>query len=115
VLEGIRLFNEGLYYECHEEIEHEWHAETGPIRDLYQGILQIGVGFHHASNGNLRGARLLLTDGLDKLGRFLPACMGIDTQALWDASAALLADIERRLATKSPSPLVLVFPSIQLT
>ncbi|MEZ4531302.1 MAG: hypothetical protein R2855_09745 [Thermomicrobiales bacterium] len=52
---------------------------------------------------------LLLTDGLDKLGRFLPACMGIDTQALWDASAALLTDIERRLATKSPSPLVLVF------
>ena len=115
VLEGIRLFNEGLYYECHEEIEHEWHAETGEIRNLYQGILQIGVGFHHASNGNLRGARLLLTDGLDKLGRFLPACLGIDTQALWDASAKLLTDIEQRLIAKSSMPLVLVFPTIQLT
>lgn len=114
VIEGIRLFNEGLYYECHEEIEHEWHAETGEIRNLYQGILQIGVGFHHASNGNLRGARLLLTDGLDKLGRFLPICMGIDTQSLWDASAKLLDDIERRLVAKSPEPLVLVFPTIQL-
>ncbi len=114
VLEGIRLFNEGLYYECHEEIEHEWHAETGEIRNLYQGILQIGVGFHHASNGNLRGARLLLTDGLDKLGRFLPACLGIDTQALWDASAKLLSEIERKLVAKSPVPLVLVFPTIQL-
>lgn len=114
VLEGIRLFNEGLYYECHEEIEHEWHAETGEIRNLYQGILQIGVGFHHASNGNLRGARLLLADGLDKLGRFLPACLGIDTQALWDQSATLLADIERKLIAKSTTPLVLVFPTIQL-
>jgi sugar phosphate isomerase/epimerase len=114
VLEGIRLFNEGLYYECHEEIEHEWHAETGEIRNLYQGILQIGVGFYHASNGNLRGARLLLTDGLDKLSRFLPACLGIDTQDLWDQSARLLTDIERKLAAKSPTPLVLVFPTIQL-
>jgi sugar phosphate isomerase/epimerase len=115
VLEGIRLFNEGLYYECHEEIEHEWHAETGEIRNLYQGILQIGVGFHHASNGNLRGARLLLNDGLDKLSRFLPDCLGIDTQALWDASTNLLTDIEQRLIAKSPTPLVLVFPTIQLT
>ena len=115
VLEGIRLFNEGLYYECHEEIEHEWHAETGEIRNLYQGILQIGVGFHHASNGNLRGARLLLTDGLDKLGRFLPVCLGIDTQTLWDESAKLLTDIERKLNAKSSLPLVLVFPTIQLT
>ena len=115
VLEGIRLFNEGLYYECHEEIEHEWHAETGEIRNLYQGILQIGVGFHHASNGNLRGARLLLTDGLDKLGRFLPTCLGIDTQALFDESAAVLDDIERRLTARHPAPLVLVFPSIQVT
>jgi sugar phosphate isomerase/epimerase len=115
VLEGIRLFNEGLYYECHEEIEHEWHAETGEIRELYQGILQIGVGFHHASNGNLRGARLLLTDGLEKLGRFLPTCLGIDTQALWDESATVLADIERRLFAQRSAPLVLVFPTIQLT
>lgn len=114
LLEGIRLFNEGLFFECHEEIEHEWHAEAGEIRNLYQGILQIGVGFHHASNGNLRGARLLLTDGLDKLGRFLPVCMSIDTQSLWDESATLLNDIERRLATQSPTPLVIVFPTIVL-
>jgi sugar phosphate isomerase/epimerase len=114
VLEGIRLFNEGLYYECHEEIEHEWHAETGEIRNLYQGILQVGVGFHHASNGNLRGARLLLTDGLDKLSRFLPSCLGIDTQALFDDSSAVLDDIERRLTARHPAPLVLVFPTIEV-
>lgn len=114
LVEGIRLFNEGLYYECHEEIEHEWHAETGEIRELYQGILQIGVGFHHASNGNLKGARFLLVDGLDKLGRFLPTCLGIDTQALWEESARVLSDIERRLFAPHPTPLVLVFPTIQL-
>ena len=82
VLDGIRLFNAGEFYEAHEAIEAEWHAERRPIRRLYQGILQIGVGLHHARNGNHRGAVLLLTDGIEKTSRFLPACQGIDTARL---------------------------------
>ncbi|HEY7031616.1 MAG TPA: DUF309 domain-containing protein [Thermomicrobiales bacterium] len=90
VLEGIHLFNERKFYECHEEIEHEWHAERGPVRRLYQGILQIGVGFHHARNGNHRGAVLLLTDGIEKTSHFLPSCRGIDTARLVAESQAWL-------------------------
>ncbi len=82
VLEGIRLFNEGEYYECHEVIEHEWHAETRPIRRLYQGILQIGVGFLHVKRGNHTGALLLLNDGIEKTSEFGPSCLGIDTGRL---------------------------------
>lgn len=82
VREGIRLFNARRFYECHEEIEHEWHAERRPLRALYQGILQIGVGFHHARSGNHKGAVLLLTDGIEKTSRFVPACQGIDTARL---------------------------------
>jgi sugar phosphate isomerase/epimerase len=79
---GIALFNEGKYYEAHEEIEHEWHAERRPIRLLYQGILQIGVGLHHARGGNHRGAILLLGDGIAKVSRFLPECQGVQTAPL---------------------------------
>ena len=79
---GIALFNDGEYYEAHEEIEHEWHAERRSIRLLYQGILQIGVGLHHARSGNHRGAVLLLTDGIDKVSRFLPECQGVQTASL---------------------------------
>jgi len=93
VAEGIRLFNERRFYECHEEIEHEWHAERGPIRVLYQGILQIGVGFHHARGGNHRGAVLLLRDGIAKVSRFLPRCRGIDTARLVRESQACLDQI----------------------
>jgi len=82
VLEGIRLFNERKFYEAHEELEHEWHAERRPLRKLYQGILQIGVGFHHARGGNHKGALLLLTDGIDKVSGFVPSCQGIDTARL---------------------------------
>jgi sugar phosphate isomerase/epimerase/predicted metal-dependent hydrolase len=82
VLEGIALFNARQFYEAHEALEHEWHAERRAIRRLYQGILQIGVGFHHARGGNHKGAVLLLTDGIEKVSEFLPACQGIDTARL---------------------------------
>jgi uncharacterized protein len=82
LLAGARLFNDGRFYECHEELEDIWKAERDPIRYLYQGILQIGVGFHHLRNRNFRGATLLLRDGIDKTSRYLPHCMGIDTARL---------------------------------
>jgi sugar phosphate isomerase/epimerase/predicted metal-dependent hydrolase len=90
LLEGIRLFNNGDYYACHEAIEHEWHAETRPIRRLYQGILQIGVGFLHAWRGNHNGALLLLADGIEKTAEFAPVCLGIETGRLVQESQAAL-------------------------
>jgi hypothetical protein len=84
LIEGIRLFNAGEYYECHEVLEDIWREERDAIRYLYQGILQIGVGLHHLRNGNYRGASLLLHDGIDKTRRFTPACLSVDTATLCD-------------------------------
>lgn len=91
---GIDLFNARAFYEQHEAIEHEWHAERGPIRRLYQGILQIGVGFHHALNGNHKGAVLLLHAGIEKTRDFEPQALGIDTLALVTGAQACLDRIE---------------------
>lgn len=96
VREGIELFNERRYFEAHEVIEHEWHAERGPIRRLYQGILQIGVGFYHALNGNHKGAVLLLTDGIEKTSDFVPATLGVDTGRLVEEAQRCL-DVIREL------------------
>jgi sugar phosphate isomerase/epimerase/predicted metal-dependent hydrolase len=93
LLEGIRLFNEGEFYACHEAIEHEWHAETRSIRRLYQGILQIGVGFLHARRGNHTGSLLLLADGIAKTAEFAPVCLGIETGRLATESQAALERI----------------------
>lgn len=94
VLKGIELFNQRRFYEQHEEIEHEWHAERGPIRRLYQGLLQIGIGYHHALNGNYRGAVALLRDGIDKTSAFTPRALGIETGPLVGRSQACLDQIE---------------------
>lgn len=90
LLEGIGLFNEGKFYECHHALEDIWRAEREPIRYLYQGILQIGVGFHHLRNRNFRGATLLLRDGIDKTSRYQPECMTVDTARLCDEAQACL-------------------------
>ncbi len=59
------------------------------MRDLYHGILQIGVGFHHWRNGNFHGASTLLEEGIRRVEPFVPACQGVDVARLvTDARAA---------------------------
>ena len=94
LLEGIELFNRGEYYECHEVLEDLWRAEPRPIRALYQGILQIGVALHHLRRGNWRGAVKLLTAGTEKVARFQPCCLGVDTAALLVAARACLGQLQ---------------------
>ena len=44
--------------------------EPRRVRFLYQGILQVGVGFYHLQNGNWRGATGLLRNGAVRLREF---------------------------------------------
>ncbi len=82
LLRAIDEFNQGAFFECHETLEALWRAEPGPLRDFYQGVLQIGVAFYHQRRGNYRGATLLLDRGIARLAAFAPRCLGIDVAAL---------------------------------
>jgi predicted metal-dependent hydrolase len=55
-IEGLKLFNEQKFFESHEELEDAWRKESGEIRDLYQGILQVAVAYLHITRGNYNGA-----------------------------------------------------------
>src|SRR3954469_23363688 len=79
---GIAEFNRGEYFECHETLEHLWMREPGAIRRLYQGILQVGVGFYHLRNGNYRGTLNLLGSGVGYLTDFKSGCYGVDVARL---------------------------------
>ena len=95
VLEGIRLFNAREFFEQHEALEEAWLREPGPVRDLYRGILQIGVGFYHLERQNFRGARNLLTYGMDRLAPFEPSCRGVDVRGLRAAALRCREELER--------------------
>jgi CheY-like chemotaxis protein len=74
---GIAQFNAGEYWECHETLEGLWMAEPRPIRALYQGILQIGVAFHHLRERNYPGTLKMLRRGLPRLNGFPSVCQGV--------------------------------------
>ncbi|HTX89977.1 MAG TPA: DUF309 domain-containing protein [Anaerolineales bacterium] len=54
-VEGMELFNQGRYFEAHEALEAAWRAETGPIRNLYRGVLQAAVVYLHLTRRNYPG------------------------------------------------------------
>ncbi|HET7480564.1 MAG TPA: DUF309 domain-containing protein [Rubrobacteraceae bacterium] len=94
VLKGIEEFNRGEFFECHEYLEEAWMQEPRRVRFLYQGILQVGVGFYHLKNGNWRGATGLLRNGTARLREFEPDAMGIDVGRLIRESERCLAELE---------------------
>lgn len=63
------LFDAGLYFEVHELLEPYWRDAGGESREALQGLIQIAVGYQHAANGNLAGARALLTEGSERITR----------------------------------------------
>lgn len=94
LLAGIAQFNAGQYWECHETLEDLWRPEADHIRYLYQGILQVGVGFYHLRRGNYRGAVNKLRGGLAYLAPSAPVCLGIDVARLRAETGAVLAAVE---------------------
>ncbi|MDX9990586.1 MAG: DUF309 domain-containing protein [Anaerolineales bacterium] len=86
VLEGIAAFNAGRYFEAHELLEEAWLAETGEIRDLYRGILQIAVCYYHLTRQNYEGAQKMYARSLKWLTKWQPNCRGVRvSQLLRDA------------------------------
>lgn len=95
LLEAIAQFNRGEYFEQHETLELLWRAEPREVRGFYQGILQIGVAFHHLRRRNHHGTVYMLTRGARYLAPFAPRCQGVDVETLLTDAAAALMEVER--------------------
>jgi predicted metal-dependent hydrolase len=113
--EGIRLFNQGRYFEAHEELEVAWREEPGKMRELYQGMLEAGVTLLHLGRGNLTGALKVYDRSMRWLKDWPEVCGGAhigklrrDLQAAVEEASRLGPD---RLAEINPSLLkpILVF------
>lgn len=77
-LEGIRLFNEEEFFECHDVLEELWSETMGDERSFLQGLIQASVALFHFGNGNLGGARKLFDSAWQRLGQYPTPYMGID-------------------------------------
>jgi uncharacterized protein len=66
--EGVNLFNEERFWECHEELEQAWQPSKGIERDAIQSIILTAAAFVHYQKGEdeicmsiLRRARTKMT------------------------------------------------------
>ncbi len=77
-LEGIRLFNSGAYFECHEMLEDLWHPSKDLDRLHYQGIIQAAIAVEHFRKENWTGALGLYQKACEKWSQLPPEYMGMN-------------------------------------
>jgi len=86
--QGIDRFNEGDYYAAHDALEEAWMLDEGPGRDLYRGMLQVGIAYYQIEKNNYRGAVKMLLRVRQWLDPLPDSCRGVDV-------ARLRADADR--------------------
>jgi hypothetical protein len=82
-LYGVDLFNAFYFWEAHEAWEGLWAAvdRAGRVGQTLQGLIQVAAALLKTHMTVAAGARLLSTEGLDKLRRAVgpsPRFMGLD-------------------------------------
>ena len=66
--EGITLFDEEKYWECHEFFEDLWlEDQTDPHRFIYWAIIQVATSLYHLREENLNGAIGMAVKAQEKL------------------------------------------------
>ncbi len=89
--DGIDLFNQGRFFECHEAWEEIWKRSDGEVKLFYQGLIQAAVAILHAQRGKLEGARSVYQKASEKLDSIPHEHMGL---AIGELRVALSRFIE---------------------
>jgi hypothetical protein len=94
-VEAVRKFNAGEFYKQHDLFEALWMHEPGPVRQLYQGVLQVGIAYFQISRGNARGGLKMLLRSIQWLAPLPDVCQGINVAQLRADAARVRAELER--------------------
>jgi predicted metal-dependent hydrolase len=94
VIKGLHEFNTGEYFECHETLEQAWNVESGPVRELYRAILQVGLAYYQIERGNFAGAQKMFRRSLQWFAPMPDRCQGIDVGELRANAAAAWEQLE---------------------
>ena len=92
---GLEAFNRREYFEAHELLEEAWREEKGPIRGLYQGILQAAVCYLHIERGNLNGGMRMYARCKPKLDNWPDTCRGVDVAGLRRSLSTVMEAVSR--------------------
>lgn len=89
VREGVDLFNQERFWECHEVLEQAWHPAKGRERDTIQGLILTAAAFVHFQKGEDDICVSILKRAFAKIGSETEL-LGVDlTRVRKDISAIL--------------------------
>lgn len=65
--EGVQLFNEQKYWECHESLEDVWAEDNhDPVRYVYWAVIQVAAACIHYRDSKLIGAQGMIMKAKEK-------------------------------------------------
>jgi len=68
--EGVDLFNEQKYWECHESLEDVWMEDRNdPARNVYWAVIQVAAACIHYRDSKITGARGMIYKAKEKFRR----------------------------------------------
>ena len=94
-VQAVEKFNAGEYYPQHDLFEEQWMHTTGPVRDLYRAVLQVGIAYYQITRGNHRGAIKMLLRSVQWFALLPDVCQGIDIKQLREDSFRVRMELER--------------------
>lgn len=75
--EGLRLFNEEEFYDCHDVLEELWSETLGEEKKFLQGLIQAAIALFHFGNENFGGAKKLYFSARKNLEPYGEDYMGV--------------------------------------
>jgi predicted metal-dependent hydrolase len=98
---AVAAYGRGDYFEAHELLEPAWMGTDDLAeRELYQGLIKLAAAFVHGVRGNPRG----VAKNLDGAQHRLTAALAADAPAGGIDLAALITDVDERLAALAADP-----------
>lgn len=79
-LEGINLYNQGLYWEAHEAWEFIWHTKKGRERAFYQAMIHVAAAMLKVNRLQFPGAHSQLTKALERFSVSGPLTTGTNDE-----------------------------------
>jgi hypothetical protein len=100
--EGLTLMRAARWFDAHEAFEEEWREAPPAERDFLQGLVHVTVAWHHAAQGNARGAAGQLEKAERRLRPYAPTHRGVEVARVLGQVAAARARIDAGLLDLLP-------------
>jgi len=108
--EGIGLFNEGRFFECHEALENLYYETDAVNKPFVEGLVQLAAALRiFADFGETRGPVRMVYQALIRLENYQPTFLEVRVDALCAALEAWAKAIEK-IGAQTPPPAVPKIP-----